>query len=106
MDGESLYRIHQKGTEKEYTEYYYYVIEAKVMSGAKIAVSITTEFVENEGKEEEKQDCERKACWRLFEKLKVLFTFLTDLAVNKKNIKRLIEDGRRRWKIENEGFNQ
>lgn len=27
----------------------------------------------------------------------VLFTFLTDLAVNKKNIKKLIEDGRKRW---------
>lgn len=199
LDGESLYRIHQKGTEKEYTEYYYYVLEAKVVLDAKIAVSIATEFVENEGTEAEKQDCERKACWRLFKKLKkefprlpicicgdslyacerffeecnkrhwhyvlrfkkgsipsiyedyeglkgleknrqtevegkktiwydyvkaidyrgyqmtvaeygeeqeILFTFLTDLTVNKKNIKRLIEDGRKRWKIENEGFNQ
>ena len=199
MDGESLYRIHQKGTEKEYMEYYYYVLEAKLMLGTKIAVSIATEFVKNEGTEVEKQDCERKACWRLFEKLKkefprlpicicgdslyacerffeecnkrhwhsilrfkkgsirsiyedyealrgleknpqtevegkktvwydyvkaidyrgylvtvaeygeekeIRFTFLTDLPVNKKNIKRLIEDGRKRWKIEKEGFNQ
>lgn len=40
------------------------------------------------------------------EEKEALFTFLTDLAVNKKNIKRLIKDGRKRWKIENEGFNQ
>lgn len=31
---------------------------------------------------------------------------MTDLAVNKKNIRKLIKDGRKRWKIENEGFNQ
>ena len=27
-DGKCLYRVHNKGTEKEYTEYYYYVLEA------------------------------------------------------------------------------
>lgn len=43
------------------------------MLNAKISVSIATEFVENEGTEAEKQDCERKACWRLFKKLKKEF---------------------------------
>lgn len=33
------------------------------------------------------------------------FIFVTDLSINKRNYKRLIDDGRRRWKIENEGFN-
>lgn len=40
----------------------------------KILISIQTEFVDNEdGKEMTKQDCERKACWRLMEKLKKAF---------------------------------
>jgi len=33
------------------------------------------------------------------------FTFITNLSVTDNNIKRLIEMGRRRWKIENYGFN-
>ncbi len=33
------------------------------------------------------------------------FWFLTDLPVTRKNITDLIERGRMRWKIENEGFN-
>ena len=73
LDGKSLYRIHNKGTEKECRENYY-VLEAKLVLHPKILISIQTEFVENEdGKEMEKQDCERKACWRLMEKLKKAF---------------------------------
>jgi hypothetical protein len=34
------------------------------------------------------------------------FIFVTDLPVTKKNCERLIQEGRRRWKIENEGFNE
>ena len=33
------------------------------------------------------------------------FIFITDLPVTKKNCEQLVSDGRRRWKIENEGFN-
>ena len=33
------------------------------------------------------------------------FVFLTDLPVSKRNYAQLVEDGRRRWKIENQGFN-
>ena len=74
LDGKSLRRIHNKGTGKEYQENYYYVLEAKLVLHPKILISIQTEFVDNEdGKEIEKQDCERKACWRLMEKLKKAF---------------------------------
>ena len=74
LDGKCLYRIHNKGTDKEYTEYYYYVLEAKVVLHPNILVSIMTEFVENtDGKEAEKQDCERKACYRLMDRLKKEF---------------------------------
>jgi len=58
LDGKSLYRIHHKGTEQEYTEYYYYVVEAKVMLSTKAVVNNATEFVKNEGTEVEKQDCD------------------------------------------------
>ena len=71
LDGKILHRTHNRGTEKEYQENYYYVLEAKLVLHPKILISIQTEFVDNEaGKEMTKQDCERKACWRLMEKLK------------------------------------
>lgn len=41
-----------------------------------IVASIMTEFVENEGYETEKQDCERKAGRRLMERLKKEFPCL------------------------------
>ena len=68
LDPKSLYRIHRKGTPEEYREYYYYVLEAKLVLRNDILVSIMTEFVEHEGSEVEKQDCERKACRRLLKK--------------------------------------
>lgn len=37
---------------------------------------------------------------------KKAFVFITNLKITKKNANRLIEAGRSRWKIENEGFNQ
>ena len=74
LDGRCMYRIHRKGTAAEYRENYYYVLEAKLVLHPDIIVSIMTEFVENEeGTETKKQDCERKACWRLMEKLKKAF---------------------------------
>jgi len=77
LDEKSLYRIHNKGTETEYTEYYYYVLEAKLVLHPDVLVSIMTEFVENtDGKEAEKQDCERKACCRLMDRLKKKFPHL------------------------------
>ena len=74
LDEKSLYCIHQKGTEGEYRENYYYVLEAKLVLHPAIVVSLMTEFVENsDGSEAEKQDCERTACWRLMERLKKEF---------------------------------
>ena len=187
-----------------WTEYYHYVLEAKLILGGNIVCSIATEFVENAQKGATKQDCELKAFYRLAEKLKknflrlriclaldslyacgpvfevckqndwryiirfkegsiptlaeefhalasmepgqkmkaeeqvggykieaecrfvtgiayqaytinmveytqsdvaYPFVFLTDLPVNKRNCIQTAMDGRRRWKIENEGFN-
>lgn len=76
LDDKCLYRVHHEGTEKEYTEYYYYVLEAKLVLHPKIVVSIQTEFVENEGHEVTKQDCELKACKRLMKRLKEAFPCL------------------------------
>ena len=73
LDPKALYRIHHKGTPEEYRENYYYVLEAKLVLHPKVVVSIMTEFVENDGNEMDKQDCERKACARLMEKLKRQF---------------------------------
>ncbi len=74
LDKKSLYCVHNKGTEEEYRENYYYVLEAKLVLHPGIVVSLATEFVENEeGEEAEKQDCERKACWRLMRRLKKEF---------------------------------
>ena len=74
LDEKSLYRVHNKGTDREYTEYYYYILEAKIVLHPDIIVSIMTEFVENtDGEEAEKQDCERKACYRLMERFKKEF---------------------------------
>ncbi|WP_304975723.1 hypothetical protein [uncultured Acetatifactor sp.] len=52
LDGKSLYRIHQKGTEDECQESYYYVLEAKLVLLQKIIVSFQTESVENEDRKE------------------------------------------------------
>lgn len=76
LDGESLYRVHNRGKEDEYTEYYYYVLEAKLYLHKNIYVSIMTEFVENSDSEAQKQDCERKAAKRLMARLKERFPML------------------------------
>lgn len=76
MDKHSLFWRYNKGTSEEYTEYYYYVLEAKLVLQEKIQVSIMTEFVENENREVEKQDCERTASKRLLKRLKEEFPML------------------------------
>lgn len=77
LDEKSLYRVYNRGTKEEYRENYYYVLEAKLVLHPKVIVSIMTEFVENtDGDEAKKQDCERKACWRLLKKLKKEFPHL------------------------------
>ena len=77
----AITKVHNKGTENEYTTYSYYALEAKLICG-NMAFSLATEFVENETykdkdgneyKKFEKQDCELKAAYRLLEKIKKRF---------------------------------
>ena len=72
-----------KETGKKTTRYYHSVLEVKIVLGDNLIVSITSEFIENDGEdaerqrkmnaEEIKQDCETKAFKRLAEKLKKAF---------------------------------
>ena len=54
----------------------HYVLEAKVVLHEKIQVSILTEFIENEKREVDKQDCEQEGAKRLMERLKQEFPML------------------------------
>ena len=73
LDGNYIFKIHHRGKPEEYKEYAYYALEAKLVLGNNIVVSIMTEFVENTDEEAKKQDCERKACQRLMKRLKEMF---------------------------------
>lgn len=64
-----LKKTFNKGEENEYSIYYHYVLEAKLVVGD-IVISIDTEFVENEDENVEKQDCELKAFYRMAERIK------------------------------------
>lgn len=63
----------KKGTEEEKTIYYHQVLEAKIVLGDDLVISIATEFIENEKKNVSKQDCERTSFKRLAESLKKMF---------------------------------
>jgi hypothetical protein len=52
------------------TIYYHNIVEAKLITEFGLAFSIGNEFVNNEGKETDVQDCELAAAYRLLEKLK------------------------------------
>lgn len=64
-----LKRTYNKGQKDEYSIYYHYVLEAKLVVGD-IVISIDTEFVENEEENIEKQDCEIKAFYRIAKRIK------------------------------------
>ena len=78
-----LERRYNKGTEQERVNYHCDVLEAKIVLGERLIVSIGSEFIENNGEdaerqknmgeEERKQDCETKAFQRLAQKLKKAF---------------------------------
>ena len=80
MNDKCLERHHGKGTDNERVNYHSDVLEAKIVFGEKLIVSIASEFIENNAEdakryegmseEERKQDCERKAFERLAKKLK------------------------------------
>lgn len=69
-DEHCLRRTINKGTKDEKTYYYHNVLEAKIVLGENLVISIATEFIENENEDVEKQDCERKAFKRLAQKIK------------------------------------
>lgn len=54
------------------TTYYHMVLEAKLVTPDGFAIPLFTEFVENSGADS-KQDCERKAFYRMADKLKAYF---------------------------------
>ncbi len=64
-----LKKTYNKGQKDEYSIYYHYVLEAKLVVGD-IVISIDTEFVENEEENIEKQDCEIKAFYRMAKRIK------------------------------------
>lgn len=68
-----LTRTVNKGTEDEKTIYYHQVLEAKIVLGDDLIVSIATEFIENEKENVSKQDCERNSFKRLAGSLKKMF---------------------------------
>lgn len=80
LNDSCLERLYNKGTEKETVNYHSDVLEAKIVLGENLVVSIGSEFIENNGEdaerqkamgeEERKQDCETKAFKRLAGKLK------------------------------------
>ena len=74
---------YNKGTEEETVNYHCDVLEAKIVLGESLIISIASEFIENNGEDAEsqkgvseegrKQDCETKAFKRLAGKLKKAF---------------------------------
>ena len=54
-----------RGTEEEKTIYYHQVLEAKLVLGEGMVVSLATEFIENSRKDATKQDCELNSFKRL-----------------------------------------
>lgn len=78
-----LERRYHKGTEEETVNYHCDVLEAKIVFGESLVVSIGSEFIENNGEdaerqknmsdEQRKQDCETKAFKRLAAKIKEAF---------------------------------
>jgi hypothetical protein len=62
-----------KGKEDEKTIYYHNVLEAKLVLGDGLVVSIATEFIENPKESPTKQDCELTSFKRLTQSLKSMF---------------------------------
>lgn len=55
---------------KEEKRYYHKVLEAKIVLGEHLVLSLDTEFIENESENVSKQDCEMTAAKRLMSRLK------------------------------------
>ena len=82
LDGTELYRWNERhcdqclqaaqGKDKS-LQYFHRVLELKLVSRDGLALSVLTEFVENTGGPDDKQDCELKAAYRLLKRLKELY---------------------------------
>jgi hypothetical protein len=68
-----LKKTFNKGKKDEKTVYYHQVLEAKIVLGDDLVISIATEFIENENADVTKQDCERTSFKRLAASLKKMF---------------------------------
>lgn len=64
----SIKAVHKRGTEKEYTEYKLYALQAMLVSPCGATFSLMTEFLET-GDHFDKEDCERNAAKRLLAQL-------------------------------------
>lgn len=83
LNDKCLERHYNRGTEEEIVNYHCDVLEAKIIFGEKLIVSLGSEFIENNGEDAErqkemreemlKQDCETKAFVRLAAKIKKRF---------------------------------
>lgn len=82
LDGTQLYYFKEKHCEnclrttvtdeagKKTVRYYHRVVEAKLVLGKNLVISMGTEFIENESEDVGKQDCELNAAKRLLERIK------------------------------------
>jgi len=66
-------KISEDSPGKPIYEYYLYVVEAKIVTSNGFAISVMSEFAENESQDVDKQDCELKAFYRLASRLKAAF---------------------------------
>ena len=79
IDGTEIYRwynrhcrncLYAKMSDGKY-QYYHRVLEAKIVTASGLSISIASEFIENNNNlEDDKQDCELKAFYRLVDKIK------------------------------------
>lgn len=65
-----LREVHKTEEGKTTVRYYHKVLEAKLLLGEKMVISLETEFIENESEDVTKQDCELNAAKRLLVRLK------------------------------------
>ena len=83
LNDKCLERHYSKDTPEETVNYHCDVLEAKIIFGEKLVISLGSEFIENNGEdaarqkemseEQRKQDCETKAFKRLAKKIKKRF---------------------------------
>lgn len=81
--------------------------ESRKLNDGCLVISIASELIENNGEDAESQKAvseeekivDGKAVRKQFQRL-------TSIRITKKNAEKAAEAGRKRWKIENEGFNR